>query len=90
MADQTIPLILKLVLKFDCPICYETVSKRVTMPCSHAFCCECTKEWLQTCNEENKQVTCPMCRFLMKTQDEKQWDAFMYHHFVYQTNLSKN
>ena len=85
MSDLTLPIILKLVLKkkgFDCPICYETVSKPVTMPCSHAFCCECTNEWLQTCNEENKHVTCPICRYsCFLTTDEKQWEAFIYHHF---------
>jgi len=80
MSDQTLKLVLKSVPRegFDCPICYETVTdrKRITMSCSHAFCCECTKEWLHTCYEENKQVTCPMCRyscFLMETPDEKQY-----------------
>lgn len=77
MSDQTLKLVLK-IEGFDCPICYETVtdSKRITMSCSHAFCCECTKEWLHTCYEENKQVTCPMCRyscFLMETPDETQY-----------------
>jgi len=64
--------------EFDCPVCYETVpkTKRVTQSCGHIFCCECTKEWLHTCSNENKQVTCPMCRyssFLLETPDEKQF-----------------
>lgn len=64
--------------QFDCPICYENVSnsKRITISCGHTFCCECTKEWLYTCNDANKNVTCPMCRyscFLLETPDEIQF-----------------
>ena len=62
----------------ECPICYETVfkTKRIILPCGHTFCCECTIEWLNTCNEESKNMTCPMCRksfSTLKTPDEKQF-----------------
>ena len=64
--------------EFDCPICYENVTndKRVTISCCHNFCCNCTTELLKTCNEQQKNVTCPMCRyscFLLETPDEDQF-----------------
>ena len=64
--------------EFDCPICYESTSrsKRVTISCNHDFCVDCTKSLLQSCNEQQKNVTCPMCRyscFLLETPDETQF-----------------
>lgn len=64
--------------EFDCPICYDSFSKtkRVTISCNHDFCFGCTKLLLETCNEQQKNVACPMCRyscFLLETPDEAQY-----------------
>lgn len=64
--------------EFECPICYESVltSERITISCRHNFCGSCTKDLLKSCHEEQKNVTCPMCRyscFLLETPDEKQF-----------------
>lgn len=64
--------------EFDCPICYENVTynKRITISCCHNFCCQCTTQLLKTCNEQQKNVTCPLCRyscFLLLTPDEDQF-----------------
>jgi hypothetical protein len=60
--------------EFECPICYDTVQKaeRVTISCRHDFCGRCTQELLKTCCIEQKNATCPMCRypcFLLETPD---------------------
>ena len=64
--------------EFDCPICYESIhcSERVTISCRHDFCVGCMKDLLRTCNQEQKNVTCPMCRyscFLLETPDKGQF-----------------
>ena len=65
---------------FECPICYDTVltAKRVTISCRHRhdFCSACTKNLLKACDQEEKNVCCPMCRgacFLLETPDEPQF-----------------
>jgi len=64
---------------FDCPICYEEsipTAKRVTISCGHHFCMTCTVNLLKNCQQEEKNVTCPMCRhpcFLLETPDEPQF-----------------
>lgn len=64
---------------FDCPICYEEsipTAKRVTISCGHHFCITCTVDLLKMCQQEEKNVTCPMCRhpcFLLETPDEPQF-----------------
>ena len=65
-------------MSFDCPICYEDIAdnKRVTISCGHNFCMTCTEDLVRTCNQEPKNVSCPMCRypcFLLETPDEKQF-----------------
>ena len=64
--------------EFDCPICYESIprTKRVTISCNHDFCMGCTKMLIQSCNEQQQNVSCPMCRyscFLLETPDEPQF-----------------
>jgi hypothetical protein len=64
---------------FDCPICYEESipqAKRVTISCGHNFCMTCTVDLLKMCEQDEKNVTCPMCRhpcFLLETPDEPQF-----------------
>ena len=60
--------------EFECPICYDTVQKaeRVTISCRHDFCGRCTQELLKTSCIEQKNATCPMCRypcFVLETPD---------------------
>jgi hypothetical protein len=63
---------------FDCPICYEEIAdtKRVTISCGHNFCMSCTVDLVKSCNQEPKNVSCPMCRypcFLLETPDKGQF-----------------
>lgn len=45
------------MLQSDCPICQDTISKPVLMPCcQNCFCGECVLTWMK------KNTTCPMCR----------------------------
>lgn len=43
----------------DCSVCLFEKSDTV-LPCMHAFCSRCIKQWLQ------KEKECPICRFDMK------------------------
>lgn len=46
-----------------CSICYDNYvvgSKVIELPCEHAFCVSCGKEWLQ------RNSTCPVCRAEVK------------------------
>jgi len=42
----------------DCPVCFATLAEvpATILPCSHAFCEDCTVRWMAT------HTTCPMCR----------------------------
>lgn len=49
-----------------CGICLEKHLKKEWILCDckkHAFGRDCLKQWIQTCMEKKKQVTCPICRF---------------------------
>jgi hypothetical protein len=65
---------------FDCPICFDEnipSSKRVTISCNHSYCMPCTIELLKTCQQDQKNATCPLCRypcFLLETPDEQQYE----------------
>lgn len=64
--------------EFVCPVCYDTIenAKRMTISCNHTFCASCTTSLLKTCHQENKNATCPMCRyscFLIETPDVSQF-----------------
>mmetsp|Transcript_2999 Transcript_2999/g.3361 ORF Transcript_2999/g.3361 Transcript_2999/m.3361 type:complete len:203 (+) Transcript_2999:17-625(+) len=51
----------------ECVICMERDAE-TCLPCNHAFCNPCLKEW------ENKSGgTCPMCRCDFATADEENW-----------------
>jgi hypothetical protein len=65
--------------EFECPICYDTVqnAERVTISCRHNFCGTCTQDLLKTCFLEQKNATCPMCRypcFLLETPNTTQFE----------------
>jgi hypothetical protein len=46
----------------DCPICYETPRKPVTLRCQHIFCEVCITEWL------DREKTCPICRIQIESE----------------------
>ena len=50
------------VLK-ECAICIDTLDDPAWTPCSHVFCSECLRQWLED------QHTCPTCRTTCTYQD---------------------
>jgi hypothetical protein len=46
---------------YDCPICYDSPKKAVTLECNHIFCEPCICEWLE------KEKSCPVCRVEVKS-----------------------
>jgi hypothetical protein len=40
----------------ECPICQDAFADPVALPCGHAFCEDCAREWL------GRERTCPLCR----------------------------
>ena len=51
----------------ECPICYEKKSNYTTFNCDgkHVMCNGCYKSWVDSC--EGRDLTCAMCRQVMKT-----------------------
>jgi phage terminase Nu1 subunit (DNA packaging protein) len=40
-----------------CPICYESITNKLTITCEHTFCSECIVKWFRHGNPQ-----CPVCR----------------------------
>ena len=52
----------------SCPICrddFKEHSKVVRLACTHMFCLECLKQWL------NQRNTCPLCRLSLPVEEDK-------------------
>jgi hypothetical protein len=46
-----------------CTICYCEFTKPIKLSCSHIFCYECIRTWL------DREVTCPICRATVTKED---------------------
>lgn len=40
-----------------CPICYDTITNKLSISCNHSFCSECIIKWFRHGNPQ-----CPVCR----------------------------
>lgn len=40
-----------------CPICFESITNKLTISCNHTFCSECVIKWFRHGNPQ-----CPVCR----------------------------
>jgi hypothetical protein len=60
---------LDIPLENPCGICLESHIKKETIECccSHSFGKECFKNWITTCKNKNKKITCPNCRNKIKS-----------------------
>ena len=54
----------------ECYICYEGGEGLCTTPCRHTFHKKCLRMWSVTCKKEFKDITCPVCRFVLRKQCE--------------------
>lgn len=48
-------------LQGKCGICYYSMQS-TTLPCGHVFHKNCCKDWMNQCETEKKDKTCPFCR----------------------------
>ena len=46
----------------ECGICFEPFNDPRGLPCLHAFCCKCLKDWAATCSGDMSSVSCPLCK----------------------------
>ena len=68
------------LISCDCPICYETVNKTMTVytNCSHGFCVTCTKALITSVGRsvEEKKPVCPLCRVEIQNLKTGNLDGF--------------
>ena len=43
----------------ECPICYESIVQKQTLPCKHEFCLDCLETW------KKEKHHCPLCRDIL-------------------------
>ena len=49
----------------ECPICMDSFTDPVALPCMHTFCAKCIKQYVDTSNNdegETRKLNCPTCR----------------------------
>lgn len=51
----------------ECGICFESLDLKqidlcTELYCDHTFHTKCLRVWCETCEEKNKNPTCPLCR----------------------------
>ncbi|GAA93614.1 uncharacterized protein L969DRAFT_100362 [Mixia osmundae IAM 14324] len=54
----------------ECPICSETLSRPVKLPCSHKICYDCVMTFLQEAQADGKEGNCPVCDRGPITEDD--------------------
>lgn len=54
-----------LKLEGDCPICFES-DLNYSLDCGHRFHRSCFEGWKQTQKTNEQDITCPMCRTVVK------------------------
>ena len=65
MAEATSRIHTELERLIECPICMDSFTDPVALPCMHTFCSKCIKQYVDTSdNDENetRKINCPTCR----------------------------
>ena len=65
MAEATSGIHAELERLIECPICVDTFTDPVALPCMHTFCAKCIKQYVDTSNndeDETRKLNCPTCR----------------------------
>ena len=65
MAESTSRIHAELERLIECPICMDSFTDPVALPCMHTFCAKCIKQYVDTSNNdegETRKLNCPTCR----------------------------
>ena len=65
MAEATSRIHAELERLIECPICMDSFTDPVALPCMHTFCAKCIKQYVDTSNNdegETRKLNCPTCR----------------------------
>ena len=46
----------------NCGICFDPFDDPRGLPCLHAFCFKCLKDWAAACSDDMSIVSCPLCK----------------------------
>ncbi|XP_039599262.1 E3 ubiquitin/ISG15 ligase TRIM25-like, partial [Polypterus senegalus] len=52
--------------EFTCPVCLDTLTDPVTIPCGHSFCLKCLTDYW----DQSQECSCPQCRHTFTTRPE--------------------
>ena len=65
MAEATSGIHAELEMLIECPICFESFTDPIALPCMHTFCAKCIKQYVNTSDYdegETRKFNCPTCR----------------------------
>ena len=65
MAEATSGIHAELERLIECPICFQSFTDPIALPCMHTFCVKCIKQYVDTSDYdevETRKFNCPTCR----------------------------
>ena len=65
MAEATCGIHAELERLIECPICFESFTDPIALPCMHTFCAKCIKQYVdmsENDKDETRKFNCPTCQ----------------------------
>ena len=65
MAEATSGIHAELERLIECPICFESFTDPIALPCMHTFCAKCIKQYVdmsENDKDETRKFNCPTCQ----------------------------
>ena len=65
MAEATSGIHAELERLIECPVCFESFTDPIALPCMHTFCAKCIKQYVdmsENDKDETRKFNCPTCR----------------------------
>ena len=57
----------------NCSICIEKNNNNsIILECKHVFHFNCIRNWIKKCKNDNIQITCPLCKNIIKINKYKE------------------
>ncbi len=74
--------------KSTCNICLEECN--YVSSCKHDFCTQCFQDWEHQCNEQCRDLICPICQVILKPyegrRNEDEYETYEYETYEYTFN----